>query len=136
MRKLVNVLEKVGKHSPGIASKYAKRLLEPVYDRLFCTRLGRYFKSLSSPKKHAVEASMYIATEFLEQRLQGDTPLGHIAREVVVDTAPEIAKRMVNGPEPAEQKPLPPEDVEKGNQHTVVALMTNDIRTLRQKLRH
>lgn len=89
----------------GIVSKYAKRMLEPVYDRLLHTRFGRYLKGLSLTKKHALEASMYVASELLEPKLRGNTPLEHFVKEVVADAAPEIAKRIINGPNPTEQKP-------------------------------
>ena len=125
------IFDTVERHIPSIVSKYAKRLLEPVYDWLFTTYLGRYCRSLNSSQKHAIEASMYIATEFLDSGLKGNTPLKQITREVVVDAAPEIAKRLLNGPESSS---LPADSKEKG--WPVVETMTEDIKKLRQKLRH
>lgn len=131
MSKLVNVFDTIGKHIPGIAANYVKRMLEPVYDRVFSTRLGRYFKSLDRKEKYAVEASMYVATEILEPKLEGDAPFTRVVREVVMDAGPELAKRMLNGPDP----PTPPAD-SKEEGWPVVETMTEDIKKLRQKLRH
>lgn len=91
---------------------------------------------MSTSEKCVTEASMYVATEFLESKLEGRTGLGRVVREVVGDAAPEIAKRMINRSDPEGQdSPSTSGDVGRKSQHEVVVGMTDDLKSLRRKLR-
>ena len=82
---------------PVFLANYAKRFLEKGYDRAFQTKLGRKFLGLGDKKKYAIEFALYVLTAFFEKRLAGNTKLVKFAKEVGIDAAPEISKRMING---------------------------------------
>ena len=82
---------------PVFAANYAKRFLEHVYDSAFETELGRKLASMGKSKKYAVELGLNLLTAFFEDRLAENTKLQKFVKEVGIDVAPEISKRMING---------------------------------------
>lgn len=82
---------------PVFAANYAKRFLEHVYDSGFKTPLGQHLASMSKSKKYAVEFALNTLTAFFEDRLTENTKLKKFVKEVGIDIAPEISKRMFNG---------------------------------------
>ncbi|MDZ4243564.1 MAG: hypothetical protein U1C57_00470 [Candidatus Doudnabacteria bacterium] len=94
---LENASDKVAQALPVFWASYAKRFLERVYDSAIDTRLGQKLAALSPAKKHGLEAIMYALTALLEPRLKADSKLAQFVREIAVDAAPEMSKRIFNG---------------------------------------
>ncbi|MBI2003611.1 MAG: hypothetical protein HYS78_01390 [Parcubacteria group bacterium] len=90
-------VEKVTELLPVFLANYIKRFLEKGYDQAFQTRLGQWLVGLGPGKKHALEAIFYALTSFFESRLAENTKLKKLVKEVGIDVAPEISKRMING---------------------------------------
>ncbi len=82
---------------PVFAANYAKRFLEHVYDNAFDTPLGQKLAAMGKSKKYAVEFGLNLLTAFFEDRLAENTKLKKFVKEVGIDVAPEISKRMING---------------------------------------
>ncbi len=82
---------------PVFAANYAKRFLEHVYDNAFDTPLGQKLAAMGKSKKYAVEFGLNLLTAFFEDRLAENTKLKKFVKEVGIDMAPEISKRMING---------------------------------------
>lgn len=82
---------------PTFLANYTKRFLEKGYDRAFQTGLGQKLAGLSPGKKYGIEFALYTLAAFFDSRLAGNTKLRKFAKEVGIDAAPEIAKRMING---------------------------------------
>lgn len=89
--------EKLAEFLPVVTANYAKRFLERVYDKAFQTQLGRRLADTGKPKKYAVEFGLNLLTAFFEDRLAENTALRKFVKEVGIDVAPEISKRMING---------------------------------------
>lgn len=94
---LVSSLEAIPKYLPNLAANYTKRFLERGYDQLFRTSFGQWLVSLSPWKKYSIESLLYALTALLDERLPADSPARKYASQVVLDAAPEISKRMING---------------------------------------
>lgn len=82
---------------PVFLANYIKRFLERAYDHAFQTELGQKLIGLSSGKKYGLEFILNALTAFFESRLAENTKLAKFAKEVGIDVAPEISKRMING---------------------------------------
>lgn len=82
---------------PTFAANYVKRFLEKAYDRVFQTKTGAWLASLSPGKKYGAEFALYALTAFFDSRLAENTKLKKFVKEVGIDVAPEISKRMING---------------------------------------
>lgn len=82
---------------PVFAANYAKRFMEHVYDNAFATPLGQKLAAMGKSKKYAVEFGLNLLTAFFEGRLAENTKLKKFVKEVGIDVAPEISKRMING---------------------------------------
>lgn len=82
---------------PVFMANYAKRFLERVYDSAFQTELGQRLAAMGKSKKYAVEFGLNLLTAFFEDRLAENSKLQKFLKEVGVDVAPEISKRLVNG---------------------------------------
>jgi uncharacterized protein YjeT (DUF2065 family) len=80
-----------------VASLYTKRFAEDAYDRVFQGALGQKLVSLNKEIRLGLEASFYLLTAYFDRVFQEDTPLRKYVKEVALDTAPEVAKRMMNG---------------------------------------
>lgn len=95
--KLGNWTTKLGMVMPGVAAMYVKRLLEDPYDRLAETAFFTKLKGLDSREKGAIELVSYILTAIVDLKLPSGGLLQYLFKEVGVDFAPEMAKRMMNG---------------------------------------
>ena len=82
---------------PVFAANYAKRFMEHVYDSAFQTELGRKLAAMGKPSKYTVEFGLNLLTAFFEDQLAENTKLRKFVKEVGIDVAPEISKRMING---------------------------------------
>ncbi len=82
---------------PVFAANYAKRFMEHVYDNAFDTPIGQKLIAVGESKKYAVEFGLNLLTAFFEDRLAENTKLKKFVKEVGIDVAPEISKRMING---------------------------------------
>lgn len=89
--------QKVIQLAPSFAASLTKRLLEKPYDNVFKSWLGQWLVNLSPWKKHSIEGVLYVLTALLDDRLPENSILRKYAKEVVLDAAPEISKRMING---------------------------------------
>lgn len=78
-----------------LGSCYVKRWLEGRYDQLGDLPAIAKLKSLSTGTKLGVEAILYALTAYAEQRLSDQSPLGFMAKTVLMDAAPEIAGRLM-----------------------------------------
>ena len=97
MALLDGVFAELARLMPVSAANYAKRFLEYFYDNAFQTELGRRLMAMGRPKKYLVEAGLNLLTAFFESRLAENTALKKFVKEVGIDVAPEISKRMING---------------------------------------
>lgn len=83
---------------PSIVANLAKRLSEKnIYDRFFQTELARRLVRLSPWKKYSLEMIMYFITAVLDKKLPENSFFRKFAKEVALDTAAEVSKRMING---------------------------------------
>ncbi len=80
-----------------VLSSYAKRILESRYDDLFKTELAARAKQLDPTTKYAIEAGLYAALAYGDQKFPGDKPWKKFLFEVVKDAPSEISKRLING---------------------------------------
>ena len=94
---LENASDKVAQALPVFLASYAKRFLERVYDQAMQSGFGQKLAGLSPAKKYGLEAIMYAFTALLEPRLKADSKLAQFVREIAVDAAPEMSKRIFNG---------------------------------------
>jgi len=76
-------------------SCYIKRWLEGRYDQLMDLPAVAKLKALSTGTKFGIEAILYALTAFAEQRFSDQSPLGLMAKTVLMDAAPEIASRLM-----------------------------------------
>ncbi len=89
--------EKLKNAAAVFASGYVKRWMEGNYDRLMTTESGQRLQALDDRVKYVLEAGAYALMAFADQHLSADTPLKRLIREISLDAAPELSKRMVNG---------------------------------------
>ncbi|MEO0266392.1 MAG: hypothetical protein ABIM43_07305 [candidate division WOR-3 bacterium] len=74
-----------------------KRWLERnLYDRIFETELGDKLKSLDKKVRYGIEFGLNLLTAFFEQKLSEDTALKKFVKEIGIDVAPEVSKRLIN----------------------------------------
>lgn len=79
------------------SANYLKRWLEGnLYDRLFRTGLGQKLKGLDAKAHYGIEFGLNLLTVFFDRTLAGDTALKRFVKEVGLDAAPEISKRLIN----------------------------------------
>ncbi len=91
------MFSRVSELLPVVAANYTKRWMEHVYDNAFQTPLGQKLAAMALPKRYAVEFGLNVLASFFEDRLAENTGLKKFVKEVTVDAAPEISKRMING---------------------------------------
>ena len=89
-------ITKLAELMPTFLASYAKRFLEKAYDGAFQSPLGKKLLALSAKKKYGIEFILYALTAFFETRLAENTKLAKFVKEVSMDAAPEISKRLVN----------------------------------------
>lgn len=81
-----------------IAASYAKRWMEScVYDRLFKTKYGEKIKRLDKKAAYGIEFGLNFLTSVLDQKISEDTALKKFIKEVGMDAASELSKRLLNG---------------------------------------
>ena len=79
------------------AANYLKRWLEGnFYDRLFRTGLGQKLQGLDAKARYGIEFGLNLLTVFFDRALAEDTALKRFVKEVGLDAAPEISKRLIN----------------------------------------
>lgn len=79
------------------SANYLKRWLEGnLYDRLFRTGLGQKLQSLDGKARYGIEFGLNLLTVFFDQVLAGDTAMKRFVKEIGLDAAPEISKRLIN----------------------------------------
>jgi hypothetical protein len=92
-----------------IASGYARRKLERVYDALISdTVIGAELRALSPLQKRGVELALYAAGAMIDAKVPERSALGVLFKQVLMDAGPEIARRMLTetGYKPAEIETL------------------------------
>ena len=82
---------------PVFAANYAKRFMEHVYDEAFQTSFGQRLAAMGKSRKYTVEFALNLLSAFFEDRLAENTKLAKFVKEVGIDAAPEISKRLING---------------------------------------
>jgi len=82
---------------PVFAANYAKRFLEGLYDQAFQTGFGQRLTALPQWRKYAIEFVLNALAAFFERKLKENTAFRKFVKEVAVDAAPEMAKRLING---------------------------------------
>jgi len=88
----------VGSASAIFAAGYLKRWLErAVYDRLDETAVMQAVHELPLGSRYGIEAILNLVNAAFGSQLSGDTPFKHALRDVVLDAAPELSKRVING---------------------------------------
>ena len=80
------------------AAGYAKRWMEGgVYDRLFKTKYGEKIKRLDKKAAYGIEFGLNFLTSILDQKMLEDTALKKFIKEIGMDAASELSKRLING---------------------------------------
>lgn len=79
-----------------LSANYLKRILERQYDRAMATNLGQKLKSLDPKARYGIEFGLNLLAVFFDKTLAGDTVLKRLVKEVGLDAAPEISKRLIN----------------------------------------
>ncbi|MEK7659343.1 MAG: hypothetical protein AAB338_01665 [Patescibacteria group bacterium] len=82
---------------PVFVANYAKRFAEGAYDDAFRTRLGQSLLGMNKSKKYGIEFILNVLTAFFELRLAENSSLQKFLKEVGIDAAPEVSKRLHNG---------------------------------------
>lgn len=79
------------------SANYLKRWLEGnLYDRFFQTDLGQKLKRLDAKAHYGIEFGLNLLAVFFDRALAGDTAMKRFVKEVGLDAAPEISKRLIN----------------------------------------
>lgn len=76
-------------------SNYIKRWLEGKYDQLAELPAVSKLRSLSKSSRLGIEAILYTLAAYAEQKLSDQSPLGLMAKSVLMDAAPEISSRLI-----------------------------------------
>lgn len=80
------------------AAGYAKRWMEGnFYDRVIDTKIGRRFKKMDKKAVFGIEFGLNFLTTILDQKLNDNTALKKFIKEIGMDAASEISKRLING---------------------------------------
>ncbi len=80
------------------AAGYAKRWMEGnVYDRVIDTKIGRKFKNLNKNAVYGIEIGLNLLTTILDQNFNDNTAVKKFIKEVGMDAASELSKRLING---------------------------------------
>jgi len=91
---------------PVFCAGYIKRMLEGKYDKLINeTKLGRTLKGAGLPAKFGMEGFLNISSAFADSELPENSFWKKMAKEVITDAGPEIAKRIINGDKISETDP-------------------------------
>jgi hypothetical protein len=80
------------------AAGYAKRWMEGhLYDRVLETKFGQKFKTLDKKAIYGFEFGLNFLTTILDQKFNDDTAIKKFIKEVGMDAASELSKRLING---------------------------------------
>lgn len=80
------------------AAGYAKRWMESnFYDRIIDTKFGQKFKNMDKKAVYGVEFGLNFLTTILDQSLNDNTAIKKFVKEVGMDAASELSKRLING---------------------------------------
>jgi len=80
-----------------IAANYVKRWMEGhVYDPLIRTNVGKALEAQGPTTKYGIELALNLLAAYFDHSLSGDTVLKRLVKEIGIDAAPEISKRLVN----------------------------------------
>lgn len=81
-----------------LAAGYAKRWMEGnLYDKVFETKFGEKFKNLDKKSVYGIEFGLNFLTSILDQKFHDDTALKKFIKEIGMDAASELSKRLING---------------------------------------
>lgn len=79
------------------SANYIKRLLERnLYDRIFETEFGQQLKNLDANQRYGIEFGLNLLSVFFDRAIAADSGLKRVVKELGVDAAPEISKRLLN----------------------------------------
>lgn len=68
--------------------------------------LGQKLRSLDAKAKYGIEFGLNLLSVFFDQALAEDTALKRLVKEVGLDAAPEISRRLINHAQTAEEQDL------------------------------
>lgn len=81
-----------------LAAGYAKRWMESnVYDRVVDTKIGQKLKNMDKKAIFGIEFGLNFLTTILDQNFNDDTAVKKFIKEVGMDAASELSKRLING---------------------------------------
>ena len=81
-----------------IAASYAKRWMESnIYDRVVDTKIGHKLKNIDVRAIYGIEFGLNFLTSMLDQKMPEDTALKKFVKEIGMDAASELSKRLLNG---------------------------------------
>jgi hypothetical protein len=75
-------------------SGYARRLLDPQYDRLMDSEIGRKLRGMGSAQRHLMEAAMYGLMAWADGNFEANSAGKRLFKEVAWDFPSEVAKRL------------------------------------------
>lgn len=79
-----------------VASSYARRKLERVYDNLLGhSRLGAQLRGLTPLQKRGVELALYAATALVDARVPERSAIAILLKQALIDAGPELARRIL-----------------------------------------
>lgn len=87
--------QKLARRLAVFVSGYIKRFIEGQYDQFFTTEWGQKLKSLSQAQKLTVEAVLNILNVWLYEKINRNSALGLLVKEVTSDVPPEVSARML-----------------------------------------
>jgi hypothetical protein len=89
--------EKAKRGLAVFASGYAKRMMEPQYNRLMESELGQKLLGLDKRYRYGIEAGLHALGAVIEQVLPEDKPAVMFFKQVLEDAPAEIARRLITG---------------------------------------
>ena len=81
---------------PIFIAGYLKRLLEGRYDALFATKLGEKLKNAGERQKYGIEFLLNILNALMDKKIQTNSSLGILIKELISDIPSEVSIRMLN----------------------------------------
>jgi hypothetical protein len=79
------------------AANYAKRWLEGhLYDRIFETEIGRRVQSMDARFRYGAELGLNLLSVLFDRAMKDDTAFKRLIKEIGLDAAPELSKRIIN----------------------------------------
>jgi len=87
--------DKVMRGLAVFGSGYAKRIMNPHYDRLMETEFGQKLRRLDDKYRYGLEAGLHALGAVIEQVLPDDKPAFMFFKQVLEDAPAEIARRLI-----------------------------------------